>query len=113
LGGGCGVGCTNPTSFGPYVRPAIRTFGDIYRDSVFGPGLVNTDLSVGKKFAIRESMSVQFRADAFNLFNKVNLGQPNSCVDCVGQGAGLITSTIGSQDGTSMRRLQFALRFEF
>jgi hypothetical protein len=57
-------------------------------------------------------MSLAFRADAFNLFNKANLGQPNSCVDCGGT-SGLITSTIGSQDGTSMRRLQFSVRLEF
>jgi Carboxypeptidase regulatory-like domain/TonB dependent receptor len=103
-----------PTTFGPYALPAVGTFGNIHRDSLNGPGLVNTDLSVAKKFAIRESVSLQFRADAFNLFNKVNLGQPNNCIDCgPGSGSGLITSTIGSQDGTSMRRLQFALRVEF
>ena len=115
LGGSCPTdpGGVCPTSFGPYVRPAIRTFGDIYRDSVFGPGYWDTDLSVVKRFLIREGMSVQFRADAFNLFNHVNYGGPNSCVDCVGQGAGLITSTVSSQDGTSMRRMQFALRLEF
>lgn len=113
LGGSCGSGCTNPTTFGPYVRPAQGTFGDIYRDSLFGPGLVNTDLSIAKKFALKESVSLRFRADAFNLFNKANLGEPNSCVDCQGQGAGLITSTVSSQDGTSMRRLQLALQVEF
>ena len=91
----------------------LRTFGDIYRDSVFGPGYWETDLSATKRFFIREGMSIQFRADAFNLFNHVNYGEPNSCVDCVGQGPGLIISTVASQDGTSMRRLQFALRFEF
>jgi len=113
LGGSCGVGCTNPLSFGPYVRPAFGAFGNISRDSLYGPGLVNTDLSVAKKFTVKESVSLSFRAEAFNLFNHVNLGQPNSCVDCQGQGAGLITSTIGSQDGTSMRRLQFSVRAEF
>ena len=113
LGGPCGDGCTNPTTFGSYVRPAFGTFGNIYRDALNGPGLVSTDLSVAKKFTIKEGMAVSFRADAFNLFNKANLGQPNSCVDCQGQGAGTITGTIGSQDGTSMRRLQFALRLEF
>jgi hypothetical protein len=102
-----------PTSFGPYVRPAFGTFGNIFRDSLNGPGLVNTDLSIAKKFRITESFSASFRADAFNLFNKANLGQPNSCVDCQGQGAGLITSIISSQDGSSMRRLQFSLRLEF
>ncbi len=113
LGGPCGVDCTNPTTFGPYVRPAFGTFGNIYRDSLFGPGLVNTDLSIAKKFPITERVAASFRADAFNLFNKANLGQPNSCVDCQGQGAGLITSTISSQDGTSMRRLQLSVRVDF
>jgi hypothetical protein len=114
-GNNCGPGGSAgpcPTSFGPYVRPAAGTFGNIFRDSLYGPGLVNTDLSVAKKFAIREGMAASFRADAFNLFNKANLGQPNSCVDCGGT-SGLITSTIGSQDGTSMRRLQFSLRLDF
>jgi hypothetical protein len=114
LGGSCGTGCTNPTTFGPYVRPAVGTFGNIYRDSLYGPGLVNTDLSAAKRFIIKEGLSVQFRADAFNLFNKVNLGQPNGCVDCgPGSNSGQITSIISSQDGTSMRRLQFSLRVEF
>jgi hypothetical protein len=115
LGGSCPGDPNNtcPTTFGPYVRPAVGTFGNIYRDSLYGPGLVNTDLSLAKKFLITEGTSLQFRADAFNVFNKVNLGEPNSCVDCQGQGAGLITSTVSSQDGTSMRRLQFALRLEF
>ena len=114
-GSNCGSTGTDPcpTTFGPYGLPAVGTFGNIHRDSLYGPGLVNTDLSAAKKFVIREGMSVQFRADAFNLFNKANLGQPNSCVDCQGSNAGQITSTIGSQDGTSMRRLQFALRLEF
>jgi hypothetical protein len=118
LGGSCPTAtdpaATCPSSFGPYVRPAIGTFGNIYRDSLYGPGLVNTDLSAAKSFTVKEGVSLQFRADAFNLFNKVNLGQPNSCVDCgAGSNAGQITSIISTQDGTSMRRLQFSLRLEF
>ena len=115
-GNNCGPGGSAgacPTTFGPYGLPAVGTFGNIHRDSLYGPGLVNTDLSIAKKFPITERVAASFRADAFNLFNKVNLGQPNSCVDCQNSGAGLITSTIGSQDGTSMRRLQFAVRLDF
>jgi len=115
LGGSCPTdpGGVCPTTFGPYVRPASGTLGNIFRDSLYGPGLVNTDLSAAKEFRIKEGISLKFRADAFNLFNKVNLGQPNSCVDCQGGTAGQITSIISTQDGTSMRRLQFALRLEF
>ena len=114
-GNNCGATLDQPcpTTFGPYGLPSVGTFGNIHRDSLYGPGLVNTDMSIAKKFAIREGMAVSVRADAFNLFNKVNLGQPNSCIDCQNSGAGLITSTIGSQDGTSMRRLQFAVRLDF
>jgi hypothetical protein len=49
---------------------------------------------------------------AFNVFNHPNLGQPNGCVDC-GSSSGLITDIVASQDGTTMRRLQFAARIEF
>jgi hypothetical protein len=104
---------SNPTSFGPYVRPAAGTFGNIHRDSLYGPGLVNTDLSIAKKFLVKEGVSLQFRAEAFNVFNHVNLGQPNSCIDCQNSNAGQITSIVSSQDGTSMRRLQFAIRADF
>ena len=113
LGGPNPAGGFFPNSFGPYVRPAVGTFGTIFRDSLVGPGLVNTDLAVAKSFPIKESLSVQFRAEAFNLFNHVNLGQPNGCVDCQNSNAGQITSIVASQDGTSMRRLQFAIRVEF
>ena len=103
----------NPSSFGPYVRPAVGTFGNMARDSLFGPGYWNTDASLAKTIPITERVAFKFTAEAFNLFNHVNLGQPNGCVDCQGQGAGLITSIVSSQDGTSMRRMQFAFRLEF
>jgi hypothetical protein len=103
----------NGESFGPYMRPAAGTFGDIFRDSLNGPGLVNTDLSVAKTFRITERVSAQFRTDFFNLFNHPNLGEPNSCVDCQNGTAGKITDIISTQDGSSMRRLQFGFRFNF
>lgn len=97
---------------GPFSRPYPGTFGDLGRDSLWGPGLINTDLAVSKKFFIREGMDLRFMVQAFNVFNHPNLGQPNGCVDC-GSSSGLITDIVASQDGTTMRRLQFAARFEF
>jgi hypothetical protein len=97
---------------GPYSRPYPGTFGDIGRDAFWGPGLFNTDLALSKKFFIREGMDFQLTVQAFNVFNHPNLGQPGACVDC-GTSSGLITDIVASQDGTTMRRLQFAARFEF
>jgi hypothetical protein len=113
LGSPTNPGPQDPVSFGPYSRPAIRTFGNIERDSLYAPNLFNTDLSVAKYFNFTERAKIQFRADAFNVFNKVNLNGPNGCVDCQDGSAGTISSTIASPDGNSMRRLQFSARFEF
>jgi len=100
-------------SFGPYARPLVGTFGNIGRDSVLGPGYINTDLSVSKTISLKEELSLQFRADFFNLFNHVNLGQPDSCVDCQDGNAGTISSIVSSQDGSSMRRIQLGARITF
>jgi hypothetical protein len=57
-------------------------------------------------------LNFQLTAQAFNLFNHPNLNNPSGCVDC-GTSSGLITDIVASQDGTTMRRLQFAARFQF
>ena len=101
------------SSFGPYARPLVGTFGNIGRDSVLGPGYINTDLSVSKSVPLREQLNLQFRADFFNLFNHVNLGQPDSCVDCQDGSAGTISSIVSSQDGSSMRRIMLSARIQF
>jgi hypothetical protein len=59
-----------------------------------------------------EKLNFQLTAQAFNVFNHPNLGGPSGCVDC-GTSSGLITDIVASQDGTTMRRLQFAARFQF
>jgi hypothetical protein len=100
-------------SFGPYARPAAGTFGNLGRDTLFAPGLWNADLSLAKEFNLTERVRFQLRAEAFNAFNHVNLGGPDSCVDCQDGNAGTISSSLSSQDGTTMRRLQFAARFSF
>jgi Carboxypeptidase regulatory-like domain/TonB dependent receptor len=100
-------------SFGGFARPAPGTWGNIGRDALWGPGLTNIDASLAKNFTIREGLRMQLMAQAFNAFNHVNLANPNTCVDCVDSNAGTIQGTVSNQDGTSMRRLQFAARFTF
>lgn len=97
---------------GPYVRPQPGTFGDIARDSLWGPGFFNTNMSIAKTFTLHERGQLRFTAQAFNLFNRPNLGQPSSCVDC-GSSSGLITDVVSTASGTTMRALQFAGRITF
>jgi Carboxypeptidase regulatory-like domain/TonB dependent receptor len=99
----------NGQTSGPWQRPLFGTFGDSGRNTLLGPKWFDSDLSVIKNFPIREQMRMQFRAEIYNLFNHANLGNPNGCVDC-GTGSGQI---FGLANNASMRKMQFALRFEF
>jgi hypothetical protein len=96
------------TTSGPWQEPACGTFGNVARNSLFGPHLFNADLSLGKSFVITERLKAEFRAESFNAFNHVNLGQPVGNVDATN--AGRITSLAGL---TTMRRWQFGLRLQF
>jgi len=100
---------------GPFALPSCGTLGNFGRNTFHGPSGFYSDLSMVKKFKIYERLSAQFRMDAFNVFNhpvyafSANNGG-NTCVDCGGGNNGKITNI---EDGTQMRQLQFALRFDF
>jgi hypothetical protein len=104
---------TNGQTSGPWQRPAapalgFPSFGNAQRDSIIGPKWFDSDLSVVKMVPIGEQFRIQFRAEAFNVFNHPNLGNPNSTVDS--PGAGTITSLANN---AQMRKLQLGLRFDF
>jgi len=65
----------NTTAF---INPPNYTFGNIGRalPDVRGPGTFNWDLSLIKNTRITERFNLQFRAEAFNFLNSVNLGLP-------------------------------------
>ena len=53
-------------------------FGNEGRNVVRGPGIENVDLSLFKNFAIKETGTLQFRAECFNIFNHANFGLPEN-----------------------------------
>lgn len=56
----------NPNAFAP---PRGLTFGNSGRDSVRNPSHTNFDMGLFKNFKVREQIGLQFRAEAFNVFN--------------------------------------------
>jgi hypothetical protein len=56
--------------------PQLGFFGNIGRNTIVGPKLVNFDLAIFKRFSFTENTSLQFRAEFFNIFNTANLGIP-------------------------------------
>ena len=103
---------TNP---GVFTDPGSGNLGNIGRNTYHGPAGFYSDMSAVKKFHVTERLSAQFRVDAFNVFNhpvyafSANNGA-NGCIDCQGGNNGKITAL---ESGSTMRELQFAIRFDF
>ncbi|MGB9606385.1 MAG: hypothetical protein ACPL88_10975, partial [Bryobacteraceae bacterium] len=91
-----------------FVAPPPNTYGNVGRGVLYSPGHVNFDVSLVKNISFAERMRLQFRADAFNLFNTPAFGFPNASIGS--PTVGRITSTL---IGIDNRDLQFALKLEF
>ena len=131
----------NPKSFGPlignpsqFVAPRGLTFGDAGRNFLNNPGRVNFDMALLKHFKIRETGELEFRAEAFNVFNHTqfriydpdNPGSTgNNIISCYGgpvysagfrgNGADCVTgaSFLHPLDAHRPRTIQFGLKLGF
>jgi len=61
--------------------PQAYTFGNVGRNSVYGPGLQTMDLALVRNFALTERTRFQIRGEFFNALNHANLGTPNRFVN--------------------------------
>jgi hypothetical protein len=113
----------NPAAFAlPPLAPGqtfAREYGDARRGSLRGPAEYNVDASLFKNLDFTEKWKMQFRAEAFNLFNTPEFGIPYAAVDQVGSAAnssaGFSPSLSGSITSTvhASRELQLALKLFF
>lgn len=99
----------NPAAFTPAI---LGTQGNVGRNSIRGPDLIDFDFSVMKTTVIAEHLRAQFSAQFFNIFNRTNLALPqNNLFNSDGSiipTAGQITSTT-----TNSRQIQFGLKLLF
>jgi len=100
-----------------FTIPAAGTFGNAPRNSIIGPPVNIFDFSLNKTTRIVENVSLQFRAEAFNLFNRPNFSLPN--VDRNSSAFGAISETPDVTAGNPRlgdggpRVLQFGLKLIF
>ncbi len=109
-----------PSSHGTAVAGAQGTdIGNVGRNVLRGPGQINIDFSVIKRFVLSETKSVEFRAEFFNLLNHVNLSNPISNLNAasINPSTGQIIDPgdFGriSSTNNNPRLIQFALKFNF
>ncbi|MEA3005130.1 MAG: hypothetical protein QOI94_399 [Acidobacteriaceae bacterium] len=113
----------NPAAFS---LPAVGAWGNAGRNLITGPPLWQDDSAVEKNFHLTERNNVIFRAEAFNIFNRAQYGQPSGSLSVTTKSGvrtltvpasfGAITSTVNSAGlvGTGTPRvLEFSLRITY
>ncbi len=128
-GKGCPGGwALNPNAFSP---PTGNALGNAPRNFARGFGAWQMDFAIRRDFPIYERLKLQFRTEAFNIFNHPNFGTINAAPYCspdptspsfsqgctFGQATGTLATTLGIlsplyQMGGS-RSMQFTLKFTF
>jgi len=108
----------NPAAFAiPALAPGqtfSHDYGDARRGSLRGPAEFNVDASLFKNFSFTEKSKLQFRVEAFNLFNTPEFSLPYAAVDQIGSpassGSPLVPSLSGSITSTvhASREIQLA-----
>jgi uncharacterized protein YaiE (UPF0345 family) len=128
---GCPIGvnggstCSNGSA-ALFTAPCLACDGNLGRNTFEGPGQWSTDQSLFKNFRVKEGMTLQFRWEVFNAFNRANFTLPNGATggnranrisSSVNPVTGVVTysnSIFGKSNGTlGPRVMQFALKFIF
>ncbi len=102
----------NPKAF---AAPAPGTLGDSGINSLVGPGYFDVDVSVSRKFRVREHQYAEIRFESFNIQNRANYLNPASAGLAGGtSGSALNSSTFGKiLADVSPRIMQFAVKYNF
>ncbi|HXS13410.1 MAG TPA: carboxypeptidase regulatory-like domain-containing protein [Acidobacteriaceae bacterium] len=78
-----------------FTNAPLGTFGTARRNSLYAPGYSDVDLSVFKNTHVTERLTLQLRAELFNLFNRINYAPPSASVG----GSATLYDTIGDWNG--------------
>ena len=95
----------NPAAF---AIPADYTFGNLGRNTLIGPGFFDTDFGGYKNFRLTERLGMQFRAEIFNITNRVNFANPNSDLNSATFG-----QISGYPSGPQPLEAQFGIKLSF
>jgi hypothetical protein len=108
------------SGWGGLFRPApAGTQGTLGRNTFRGPGYASVDFSLLKSFRMpwlsQDGARWEFRAEAFNIFNRVNLRSPGNSLGAYNASTGLWSSATFGRSTLAFdpRQIQLALRFAF
>ena len=124
---GCMIGSTTVPAGTPVGTPdhwfdacafrpqPLGTFGNLGRNTLTGPGVLDWDFLVGKHFRVAGERDLQFRAEFFDILNHPNFEAPNSNFRQIFDSSGNLLGSFGSlvRTTTTSRQVQFGLKFVF
>jgi hypothetical protein len=100
-----------------FRQPDQGAFGNLGRNSIFGPKFVNTDFSVEKTTKFNDRVNTELRAEFFNIFNHPNFALPGGSFGSASFGQFSQTPDVAQGNpglgGGGPRVLQLALRVQF
>ena len=94
-----------PSNAGAFTSAAPGTYGNLGYNNLKGPGVFTLNVALSRTFPIRESMSLQVRAEAFNLPNHTNFNTPTATLN-----SGSFGQILSAGDP---RIVQLAMKFVF
>jgi len=105
---GPGVYYFTPAEIANFAEPAAGSIGSSGRNTFRGPSFFNLDASLVKRFEVMERKSITFRAEAYNLLNRVDFANPGVNLGGNAAAFGKISGVVNNP-----RIVQLALHFDF
>jgi hypothetical protein len=94
-----------------FARVTEVRFGNVGRNTMRGPGVVNLDLSLFRTFKLNDTFNLQFRAEAFNVSNTPHFANPDS--DANSSDFGKVLETNADAALGRSRQFRFGFRLTF
>ena len=99
-----------------FANPANGTLGNMKANSLEGPGYIDVDFALSRRFPITERQGIEIRWETFNIANHTNFLNPGVAGIAAGGTAGttLNSSTFGQlKSDVAPRIMQFAIKYIF
>jgi len=90
-----GLPCLGPVCQAPSCPSPTCRVGNMPRRVFSGPGFLNLDASVFRRFPVKERMSMEFRAEAFSVTNTPQFNRPGTSFSSTSTTFGIVNSTLG------------------
>ncbi len=108
-----------PQWFNPavFASPANGSFGNFHRNTIYGPGVDNWNMSLFKNFNFTENMRIQLRFEGYNVFNHTQWGTINNSLSAPTAGTPFSGANAGASgqitSARDPRQLQIGGKFYF